>query len=197
MLARVSSIQQFRKWQADEEQTPHDLVERLTCFEPSEPMLAGTAFHKALETAHPGEHSLLQANGYTFHLLGGELELPKLRELRAFKTYPCGLQVTGCVDVLNALRIDDHKTTGRLDWERYLEGYEWRFYLDLFGAKYFRWNVFEISEVGRHEYDVKPPQLFEQHRYPGMERDCERVAEDFHNFALRFMPDLYQMPETA
>jgi hypothetical protein len=196
MLARVSSIEEFRKWRLDEEQTPQDLIDRLTDFEPSEPMLAGTAFHAALETAEPGEYSILEAKGYTFHLQGGELALPKVRELRAYKAYG-PLTVTGCVDILDALRIEDHKTTARIDDERYLEGYQWRFYLDLFGAQVFRWNLFEIKQVGFREYEVKPPQFLEQCRYPGLERDCARLAADFHEFAARYMPNLYQLPEAA
>ena len=51
MLARVSSIETFRRWRLDEEQDAADLIARLTDFQPTEAMEAGTAFHKALELA--------------------------------------------------------------------------------------------------------------------------------------------------
>jgi hypothetical protein len=189
MLARVSNIETFRQWREDEEQTPQDLVERLTAFEPSEAMLAGTAFHKALEDAQPGAYDTLEALGYTFHLTGdGELALPAVRELRASKHYG-PLRVSGQVDVIDGLRIEDHKTTSRFDPDRYLAGAQWKFYLDIFGADVFRWTVFEVRQVGPQEYEVKPPQLLEQHRYPGLHEDCAALAADYFDFATRYMPD--------
>lgn len=196
MLARVSSLESFRYWREDEDQTPADLVARLTAFEPSEAMLAGTAFHKALEDAKPGEYDTLHAHGYTFHLTDGELALPEIRELRASKQYG-PLTVSGCVDVLAGNRIEDHKTTSRVDFERYLAGCQWKFYLDIFGADVFRWNVFEVKQVGRMQYEVKAPQILEQHRYPGMHEDCRALAADFYEFAARFLPELNQLPEAA
>lgn len=196
MRARVSSIESFRRWREDEEQTVDDLVHWLTHDEPSEPMRAGTAFHKALELAVPGDHSTLYADGYTFHLPEAELALPTIRELRAFANYG-PLQVTGCVDCLFGRRIDDHKTTSRFDAERYLGGYQWRFYLDLFDANVFRWNVFEIRELTPRVYEVAEPQTLEAYRYPGMHEDCARLAADFYAFAQQHLPHLHQLPEAA
>lgn len=68
MLARVSSIETFRRWRLDEDATPEDLVMRLTAFQPTEAMLAGTAFHKALETSSEGEYEWLEAEGYRFRM---------------------------------------------------------------------------------------------------------------------------------
>lgn len=188
MLARVSNIEAFRYWRNDEDATTDDLVARLTTFEPTPQMLAGTAFHAALEAAVDGEHSTLYANGYTFHLPDAELVLPSIRELRATGNYGA-LQVTGCVDALHGKRVDDHKTTSRFDAERYLAGYQWRFYLDLFGADVFRWNVFELRELKSHVYEVAEPQTLETYRYPGLHEDCSRLAAEFHEFARVHLPD--------
>ena len=196
MLARVSSIESFRKWREDEEQSVDDLVRWLTVDEPSEAMLAGTAFHKAIELTTPGEYEQLSANGFTFLLPNAELVLPAIREVRAYGNYG-PMQVTGQVDGLDGKRVDDHKTTGRVDLERYIEGYQWRFYLDLFGADVFRFNVFEIKEVARRVYEVKPPQLLELCRYPGMHRDCERLAADFYEFASVHLPGGIEIREAA
>lgn len=189
MLTRVSSVETFRRWRLDETQDAADLVARLTDFQPTEAMLAGTAFHKALEDAQPGEYAQLHAHGYTFLLPDAELALPDVRELRMFGQYG-PLRVTGQVDCLDGKRVEDHKTTSTFRPDGYLEGCQWRFYLDLFNADVFRWNVFEITPVKDREktYQVKPPQLLEQCRYPGMRDDCMDLARDFHEFAAEYLP---------
>jgi hypothetical protein len=198
MLTRVSSIESFRRWRLDDDATPDDLVERLTSFHPTEPMLAGTAFHRALELAVDGEYTELEANGYTFILPDADIALPTVRELRAFRNYG-EMEVTGQVDGLHGLRIEDHKTTASFNPDGYLEGCQWRFYLDIFEADVFRWNVFQISPVPRTEktYNVKPPQILEQCRYPGLHEDCIRLASDYYAFASRFMPNYKPQLESA
>ena len=190
MLTRVSNIETFRRWRLDDDATTADLVSRLTDFMPTEAMLAGTAFHRALELVIPGDYATLEANGYTFLLPDAHIALPDVRELRAYGKYG-QLSVTGQVDALDGKRVEDHKTTASFRPDGYLEGYQWRFYLDLFGADVFRWNVFEISPVPKHEktYNVKAPHILEQCRYPGLHDDCMDLADAFHDFASRFIPD--------
>lgn len=196
MLARVSNLEAFRYWQVAEDQSVEDLIERLTTFQPTENMLAGTAFHKALEVAKPGEYDRLHANGYTFIMPDGEIELPPIRELRAYGNYG-PLQVTGCVDILKAKRVRDHKTTGRFDAERYLTGYQWRYYLDLLDADVFEWDVYEIRELEPRVYEVADPQRLTQYRYPGLHDDCARLAAQFYEFASVHMPDYNALPVAA
>ncbi len=196
MLARVSNLEAFRQWREREDQTVDDLVHWLTVDAPSEPMKAGTAFHKALETAPDGEHDVLYANGYTFQLPDATLVLPSIRELRAYGSYG-PLRVTGCVDAMEGKRVDDHKTTARFDPDRYLNGYSWRYYLDLLGADVFRWNVFEIRELKPLVYEVADPQILETYRYPGMHEDCARLAAEFHAFASEFLPGYDAMKDAA
>lgn len=188
MLARVSSIETFRRWKLDEDMTAADLVARLTDFQPTPAMLAGTAFHKALEDAVPGEYPELKAQGYTFLMPDAEIGLPDIRELRAFGSYGA-LSVTGQVDGLHGKRVEDHKTTASFRPDGYIEGCQWRFYLDIFGADVFRWNVFEITEVDDMTYRVKPPHLLEQCRYPGLHDDCMDLAREFYGFASEYLPN--------
>lgn len=193
MLARVSNIETFRRWRLDESQDTADLVARLTDFQPTEAMEAGTAFHKALELATPGEYAVLSANGYTFHMEDGAIALPSVRELRCYGQFG-PLRVTGQVDALFGRRVEDHKTTANFNADGYLEGCQWRFYLDLFDADVFRWNVFEISPVrGQAKtYAVEPPHTLEQYRYPGLHDDCMALAADYHAFAVKHLPQLEQ-----
>lgn len=197
MLARVSHLEAFRQWRQREDQSLDDLIRWLTVDDPTPAMLAGTAFHAALETAPDGDHPTLHANGHTFQMPDDSaLVLPKIRELREFKQYG-PLTVTGCVDCLFGKRIDDHKTTSRFDPERYLDGYQWRLYLDIFDADIFRWNVFELSEVRPLVFDVAEPQTLTQYRYPGMADDCARLAAEFYEFARVYLPGFNALKEAA
>lgn len=186
---RVSHIEAFRQWRDDDEAELSELVQRVTGeFPATEAMQAGTAFHKALELASDGITDTLEADGYQFFVdCDVTLEIAAIREIRASKTYMVdGLPftVSGQLDAIDGKRIDDHKTTGRFDPERYLDGYQWRLYLDIFDADVFRWNVFEIKNdadvlpAGR-VWAVTSAHRLEQHRYPGLSDDCQRIVGQF------------------
>lgn len=190
MIFRVSEVETFRQWLEDEDADIEPLLARLRGEVPASPqMLAGTAFHRGLETATPGTFEQIEANGYTFLFpQDSEIALPVVREVRASKDYG-GITVTGCVDVLDGLRIEDHKTTSRFDADRYLAGFQWRFYLDIFGAYIFRWNVYEIEQLRERVFAVKPPQFLTQYRYAAMEAECTALANRLREFALAYMPE--------
>lgn len=202
MLARVSNIEAFRQWkdwtplfEGQEEPTIEDLVRFITIDEPSEAMKAGTAFHKALELADEGLHDALEANGYRFLLPDCDLELPAIREMRAYGNYG-NLTVTGQVDGVNGNLVVDHKTTGKFDPERYLNGCQWKYYLDIFGANEFRWNVFVVKELEPMVYSVAKPQTLTAYRYPEMHDYCAALAGEYLDFAREFMP-ADDLPEIA
>lgn len=194
MLARVSHIEAYRRWtnwqplfDGQEEPSLDDLVRSITTDEPSEAMKVGTAFHAALEVVGHGTHDVLFANGYRFILPDADVELPAIREMRAHSEYG-GLTVTGQVDGVSGKVITDHKTTSKVDVERYLDGCQWRFYLDLFDANEFRWNLFQIKEVAPNEYQVAAPQVLVAYRYPALHDDCAALAADYLAFAEQHLP---------
>lgn len=196
MTFRVSEVESFRQWRQDEDAELETLLARLRGqTEPSAAMLAGTAFHKALETAPTGlEVTEISANDYTFTFAGNfTVELPAIREVRASKTWLVDGEpvcISGQLDAIHGKRVEDHKTTGRFDPERYLTGYQWRLYLTIFGADAFRWNVFEITETDEPgHWQVFAQHRLEQCRYPGMEADCERLVTDLARFARNYMPE--------
>jgi hypothetical protein len=200
MMFRVSNVEAFRQYQQDDEAELADLLANIRGErEPSPQMLAGTAFHKALELAPTGiEVTELSANGYRFTIADDmELELPTIRELRASKTWIVDgeeVAVSGQVDAIQGRLIHDHKTTGRFDPERYLSGCQWMMYLAIFGAEAFRWNVFEIAECettndGPAHWEVFAQHRLEQYRYPGMETDCQRLVEGLARFARVHLPE--------
>lgn len=203
MTFRVSEVESFRQWRDDEDADLEKLLARMRGqTEASEAMLAGTAFHKALELAPLGSATELHALGYTFKFVDEfEIAIPTIRELRAGKTYHgdgYSLTVSGQLDAIEGRRVEDHKTTGRFDPERYIGGYQWRLYLSIFGADHFRWNVFEIAVTDDPlTWEVFASHRLEQYRYPGMERDCERLVHDLARFALDQMPERHRLTKLA
>lgn len=203
MTFRVSEAESYRQWQHDEDAELPTLLERLRGgFPASEAMLAGTAFHKALELAAAKDHDTLYALGYTFRFVGDfELAIPAIREVRASKTYqtPVGpITISGQLDALDGRRVEDHKTTRRFDPDRFLTGYQWRLYLDIFGCDAFRWNVFEIEQTDDPlTWEVHDFHRLEQCRYPSMTDDCRRLACDLAAFAVEYMPERVKHREAA
>lgn len=178
-MIRVSTLESFRKFLMDEDQD---------VFNPNIPetesMRAGTAFHKALETAQAGEYETVEANGYRFVFdFPVSIFLPEIREVRGFKRYG-DLVVTGQVDCLAGKRVEDHKTTAIPNLERFMEGYQWRYYLDMFEADTFRWNIFTIEqdETDPKLYTVKDFNRLEMNRYLGLHTDCMSLAQEYLNY---------------
>lgn len=171
-----------------------DLLAQLRREEPpTESMLAGTALHAALERAQDGEFEALAIDGYTFHFDADlDLELPSIREIKGTRDYEidgCLVTLVGKVDAIHGRRIEDHKFTSRYDAERFLGSYQWRIYLEVFGADEFRWNVFEGKEVEPKVYRIYGFHQLGAHRYPGMDEDVVREVGAFLDFARVHLPE--------
>lgn len=183
--ASVSNIDLFRTWRDDEELDLGWLLDRLEKrVEQTEPMRIGEALHKALEISPIGEFLSITANGCTFQFLDNvELFIPRHREISISHQYG-DLLVRGRVDCVNGLVVEDHKTTQQFDPDRLMSGYQWRFYLDIIGASFFRWNVFVIRETDDEKtYTVTDFHRLEQRRYPELHADCQKLAADYLEFA--------------
>lgn len=186
----VSKAEAFRQWREDEEAELEPLLAILRGqTKPTEDMLAGSALHKALETAREGEFDTLGADGYEFVITADiNLALPKCREIFATKNYG-SIVISSRVDAMEGKRVEDHKATARFDPDRFIRGYQWRFYLDIFEADVFRWNVFEFKELKPKAYEVRGFHQLEQYRYPSLAMDCRDLAEDLAAFVREYMPD--------
>lgn len=187
---RVSHLAAFARWRDDEESDVDWLINQIRSGEETEQMRKGTAFHKALETITDGwEGYEISAMGYRFvFTVDVEISLPKTRELRRQKDYG-GLIVSGQADGLGGKSIIDHKTTAKFDAENYLDGWQHKFYLDIFEADRFEWFAWEMSEIEPGAYEVFGFHRLTQYRYPELEQDCRRLAMDFKDFAARYLPD--------
>lgn len=197
MRVSATDLDAFRYWRDSEDADLGELIARLRReLPPTEPMLAGTAFHKALELAPYGEHRELEANGYRFTLdLDGELDLPPIRELKFTRDVVIdGEPVTVvCVaDTMDGVTVSDHKLTSRFDADRYLAGYQWRVNLFVFPeAQRFRWNAFEAREQAPREYLVYALHTLPIDRYPELEADVIRELGEFLAFARVHLPERF------
>ena len=191
---RVSSVARFAEWERDVDADTGDLIDSiLGRSEPSQAMRAGTAFHSILERASVGDEiDEATADGFTF-MIAADFDIARgqIQEVRASKTYIVDgepIVIRGQLDSITGKMIEDHKTTSRVDPDRYLSGWQWRLYLDIFGADVFRWNVFEMSELpseaadSQITYEVRSLHRLEQTRYPDLGADCQAIVERFARF---------------
>jgi hypothetical protein len=121
-----------------------------------------------------------------------EIAMPALREASLSQDYD-GLLVKGRVDGITGKLVTDLKATEQFDAERYVDGLQWRFYLDMTGADRFDWHVFQIYQDGDPAtdgflYAVRGYHKLTQYRYAGMHEDCLRWAREYREFADRFLP---------
>lgn len=198
MNIRVSAtdIDAYRRFRSDEESDLATFLADMRKWTPPTPaMKAGTALHKALETAEPGEHgALVTEDGYRFAFdRECAIDLPDIRELKAERQYrvgPYDVTMVGKVDALHGRRIEDHKFTTKYDAERFLSSYQWRIYLEVFGADEFRWNVFEAREgETAKDYTITAVHALRTHRYPDMADDVERELGLWVDFVRVHLPE--------
>jgi hypothetical protein len=191
---RVSHLDAFRSWKEDPDAELGWLLQSITGSQPTEAMERGTAFHKALEIAGNGVYDRIEVDGYTFLFdCDIELALPSIRETRRHKDYG-GIEVSGKVDCLFGRTISDHKSSAYFDAERYFRKYQWRYYLDIFEADRFVWNVFEMRDAGDMDsprtWSVVALHTLEQYRYPGMDKDCRNLALELKELLETHAPDI-------
>lgn len=191
ILARVSHVSAYSRWKQDEDADISWLLASILTDQPNEAMLKGTAFHKFLEHAQAGSVTdQTTVDGYTFAFTGEfDLYLPTMREHRREADYG-GIIVSGQCDAVEGGTIYDHKSTERFDAEKYLESWQWKFYLDIFGANRFIWNVWEMNELKEPKsYGVHHLHQLAQYRYPGLSTDCSDMAHEYMEFALKHFPE--------
>lgn len=209
---RVSNLAAYARWKTTETDGIGWLYDSIFKSESNEAMSRGTAFHKALETALEGEYTTVEAMGYTFAFTcTAEIALPKTREQRRSKDYG-GIIVSGQCDGIEGKRIIDHKTVQQFDAEYHLDGWQHRFYLDIFEADRFDWHIWEVAKIEDASTDQMPSEpgyvtagdrrmseemsqgsayevyahhLLTQYRYPAIEEDCRNLAIEFRDFAAR------------
>lgn len=197
MKARVTQLEAFRRWCLNEETTVQDFLAYIQA-PASHRMNVGTAFHEVLETlsrvAASSNANFTHTKMYTPHGIAfnfkcdAEIYLPQFAEVRAEKQYG-PLTVSGKLDAIHGNVITDYKTTRHFEALSYLEGMQWKFYLDLYDADEFVWNVFVLKPVNKEEtmFDVVDFHILKASRYPAMHDDCLALALDYYETLRRVM----------
>jgi hypothetical protein len=187
MRVSVSDLDSYRAFREDEDFPLEVLLAQFRRETPATPaMMIGRAFAKAMEHAQLGEADTLTAEGHTFAFTCDvEIEAWPCREESRDKDYG-GVIVTARCDRIMGKVIADDKTTAHFDAESYMEKYQWRYYLDLFGADVFRWHIWECKKLKEdNAWCVYDRHILTQYRYPELEQDCRELALDFKQFAER------------
>lgn len=186
---RVTQLDAFRIWEQTEDLDMDWLLPRiLGNQEETEVMRAGTALHKALEHLDGSELEIdtLLTDEYRFDFNCGpcEIMLPTIRETEFVKHYG-DILVAGHVDGLIGNAIIDYKTTAAFDAERYMESYQWRYYLDLSGCDQFLYQIFVMKDFGPpHCYSITAAHTLKQYRYPELHTDCENLVREYEEIVL-------------
>lgn len=112
-------------------------------------------------------------------------------EIRLYKDFGDAV-ITGCADMIDGMEIRDIKTKYSYPSDvDYINSYQWKFYLELFQANVFHFDlfVFEGYDKNKHGYDVRglPLKRYEPaitcYRYEGMEQDNMNLVHSFLEWA--------------
>lgn len=209
---RVSTLESWRRVM----QTPYgdynEIVAYIRNGQQSEPdwrMRCGTAWHKCLEGKETGETGVVLPPRYYFDGFAFAMEAvidaqriigPGLNEVRNYMRIETALGpvlVTGQCDHIRGLVIQDSKTKcgTKPDVKHYEQSWQWPFYLSLFDAWKFQYNLWQFKEPeqgtsGFVEY--KDLYRVSFYRYCGMKEQCYERTRDFVAWANErgFLPFL-------
>jgi hypothetical protein len=126
--------------------------------------------------------------------------LMPIRETKVEKEYATTIGpvvVRGRVDGFDGLEVADTKFTGKPDLEELERSWQWRLYLDMLGARGFRWDVFTMRAPLRGEkaWRIQDHQVLRQYRYPTLEEDVQRAVERFAVLVDRYVPQYWSRNE--
>ena len=194
---RVTDLDAFDWFNTHDDQSFEDFRKRLLRLEPpTMAMLRGTAFHAMLETARAGDEVYeFTRDGFTFKIADDiDLVLPDGKpEVLGSKVYDIdGLEVrlSGRADYVSAGKVTEFKTTSRTVLDRYMDSYQWRCYLEMFGLDIAEYVIFRVGlqkRTGIHMvYDCDTIRMT---RYPDMGDDVKRKIRDFVRFVKEFVPE--------
>lgn len=117
--------------------------------------------------------------------------LDAFHEIRLYKDFGDAV-ITGCADMIDGVEIRDIKTKYSYPSDAdYINSCQWRFYLQLFNADVFHFDlfIFEGYDKDKHGYDVRglPLKRYEPsitcYRYDGMEQDNMNLLHSFLEWA--------------
>lgn len=111
--------------------------------------------------------------------------IPELKSKLTYKTSHGPVDVVCKTDAAMGLVGYDTKTSLKaMQADRYTDKYQWRFYSVCFGFTDFVWPLVQLKELKDAEnyFDLHSIKTAHQSSYPGMEKDCERLVNEFMGF---------------
>lgn len=178
---RCSRLDEFRQFLTGEtftgeEYTPEMFAARLSSFEPTAKMLAGTAVHRVLELAQYGELAGAEEAGWKISFdLDAELQLPEMREIPLAREHS-GETLFGRVDSITGTAVHDIKTTEQVDPDRYAESYQWRGYLWMSRRDVFVYDLLKAKvDADAMSVSIIDYTRISFNRYPALDADVERL----------------------
>lgn len=191
------------------EVSPYDteeaLIETLSGkFTGNDKTKIGSAYHKIIE----GDFQLIKQSGIIYAddiAFTMEQALPALdfrsahmdivNEITVSKHYEVGddiIQVSGRIDGLEGIETRDTKTKFRsIDYQEYMESYQWRFYLDMLELDTFHYDLFEIKGFQQlsgaapfflPDVHVMPVETLTCYSYSRMQTDCYILLNQFMQY---------------
>lgn len=197
----VSILEKFRRMvdNVSDFDTEAALIESITGkFVGNDKTRLGQAFHKIIELPHELNGSLT-VEGITFtpeqaqpaidYRNAHPQMIHEVPTKKIYQTRHLELLVTGRADGIEGVQIRDAKTKFSYPgWGEYYSSCQWKFYLDMFDAQSFWYDVFEIrgyqgtDSSGRFEGLIIPHDPFPCLRYDKLPDDVQNIAEDFAHF---------------
>lgn len=201
ILVSASSLDNLMWYYRIESMTHDEIIARLRNErEPSADMEAGIAWHNLIETIQPGQtlDGEIEVDGYRFQFNLDdqiELELPQAQEIFGHKaiTLTDGTEVDlRCrADGISGNIIREWKLTKNTDPENYIESYQWRAYLYVFGCPAIEYTLFKKWMRG-NLIKIQDVLSFKMYRYPAMEIDLKNKILEYINFCRRYCPDVLE-----
>lgn len=210
-LVRTTAIEAFRRYLANGDNDYYEIAEQSVIdsitgeFKGNEQTRIGTAFHGIVQ--HGEQFGFPIENGYEFDIDGYSVRLSHeqrnialdyrnehsnaYHEFRGYKDYGRAI-VTGCADMIDGIEIPDIKTKFSTPSDAdYINSCQWRYYLDIFGADVFHFDLFVFNgyKKEKHGYDVRGLELTRHtppitcYRYPEMEHDNVALLNQFMDWA--------------
>lgn len=160
-------------------------ISELTTFTDNRPMKIGRSFETILqlpeltkfEDCYNCDGVKFKRNQIAKALQRYETGVWQLKHVQEFE----GVQLVGKADIIQGATIIDIKTTAKIDIQRYIDSYQWRAYLMLFGANLFEYHIYQIKDEPEL-IDITDFELLKLNDYDGLVSDLKCVVNDFKDF---------------
>jgi len=151
----------------------------------TEAMQFGRAFHKLLEKIDEIEEKDTEIDGNVFSandilLIKNNLKykpalgVPEIKDVKEYNVDGEIVQVSAVADLLVGETVVEYKTTRYFDIEKYINSYQWRFYLDIFGASKVVYNIFVF-----YNKQLREVRDFTFYKYKDLQDDLIFLLQDY------------------